>query len=290
MLGRLHLRSALLLVAALSLALAPACQQVQEELDEQLGTAAPDLPGDGAPDGGDGGAPADGADGADGSAPAPQDAGPLGANATLYLRGDLPRAVIEVDAVEGSEPSGEALSHLRSTFGSVADKPDGVEVRRSDTFAASGERYSTADLRALEDRHRQTSSGGGTASLYVLVVNGESANNENALGVAYSASAFAIFRDKIEEAAGLIGSASTIERAVMVHELGHVLRLVNIGYESPRNREDPEHPHHSTHEDSVMFWAVESDLISQVLDGPPPDTFDSADRADLEDIKAGRLG
>lgn len=279
-------RAALFVAAALSLAVAPACEQVQEELDEQLGTAAPNLSGDGA-NGGD----ADGGteNGGDGPAVTGNDAGPLGANAQLYLRGDVPALTIEVDAVEGREPSGEALGHLRSTISGVSDKSD-VSQRPVETFGSTGERYSRGDLAALEEAHRDTGSTSDAASLYVLVVNGEFAGNPNALGVAYSASAFAVFRDKIESAAGLVGSPSTVERAVVVHELGHLLRLVNIGYDSPRDREDPEYPNHSQNRDSVMFWAVESDLISQVLGGPPPDTFDDADRADLEDIKAGDLG
>lgn len=282
----------LLLVAALSLGVSPACEQAQEELDERLGTAAPDLPGGEANGSSDGDNGADGATGTgeDGGPTATgNDDGPLGANAQLYLGGDVPALTIEVDAVEGREPSGEALGHLRGTTSSVSDKAN-VAQRPIESVAKTKDRYSRGDLTALEDAHRDTGSTSDAASLYVLVVNGEFAGNSNALGVAYSASAFAIFRDKVEEAAGLVGSPSRIERSVLVHELGHVLRLVNIGYDSPRNREDAEHPNHSTNEDSVMFWAVESDLISQVLSGPPPDSFDDADRADLEDIKAGHLG
>lgn len=279
------MRTALLVGATLLSAVAPACEQVQEELDEGLGTAAPEVPGAGA-DGGDGAGGMENGDG--GPAATGNDAGPLGANAQLYLLGDVPSLTIEVDAVEGSEPSGEALGHLRTTLSSVSEAD--VGQRPVETFGKTKDRYSRGDLAALEDAHRDTASTGEATSLYVLVVNGSFGENENALGVAYSASAFAIFRDKVESTGGLIGSPSRIERAVLVHELGHVLRLVNIGYDSPRGREDPEHPNHSQNEDSVMFWAVESDLISQVLGGPPPDTFDDADRADLEDIKAGRLG
>jgi hypothetical protein len=36
-----------------------------------------------------------------------------------------------------------------------------------------------------------------------------------------------------------------------------------------------------------MHWAVESDLISQVLGGGVPTDFDAQDRADLARIRAG---
>jgi hypothetical protein len=53
------------------------------------------------------------------------------------------------------------------------------------------------------------------------------------------------------------------------------------------NRDDPDHPGHSTNPHSVMYWAVETDLVAQVLDGPPPVSFDAADQADLQKIHAG---
>jgi hypothetical protein len=66
---------------------------------------------------------------------------------------------------------------------------------------------------------------------------------------------------------------------VATHELGHLLGLVDLVLDT--GREDPEHPGHSRSRDSVMFWAVESDLIGSLLGGGPPTVFDAADRADL---------
>ena len=217
------------------------------------------------------------------------DDGDVGDNALIYLRDDVPRLVIEVDAVEGKEPSDASLDHLRSVLASVLDKPGGIEVMPTEAIGGAEDRYSTGDLRAVEERRRDTSSDGESASLYVLVVTGEFADDPHALGVAYSASSMAIFRDTVEEASGFLGSPERVERSVIVHEAGHMLGLVNIGYSSPREREDPEHPNHSSNEDSVMFWAVESDAIFQLLDGPGPDNFDEDDRDDLEDLKSGQL-
>jgi hypothetical protein len=36
-----------------------------------------------------------------------------------------------------------------------------------------------------------------------------------------------------------------------------------------------------------MYWAVESDLIGQLLDGGIPNDFDAQDRADLARIRQG---
>jgi hypothetical protein len=36
-----------------------------------------------------------------------------------------------------------------------------------------------------------------------------------------------------------------------------------------------------------MYWAVESSLVGQVLNGPPPREFDAADLADLDALRNG---
>lgn len=224
----------------------------------------------------------------EGAASSP-DRGPVGAAALTYLRGDTPRLVIEVDAVEGREPTQGTVSHLRSSLASVLDKPAGIAVRSTETFRAPKSRYTAEDLLAVEDAHRQTRTSAQEASLYVLYLNGEFAEEDSVLGVSFSASAFAIFTDAVRAAASPLVPASDIERSVTLHEAGHLLRLVNIGYRSPRDREDPQHCNHSRNRGSVMFWAVESGLVTQVLAGPPPDRFDDADRGDLADMKDGRI-
>jgi len=259
----------------------------------------------GHPEGGssDGGAQASGScggvPGSSPSAPAPtaapapssNDKGAVGQNALAYLRSVYPRMVIEVDAASGREPNTATLEHVRSELDEVASKPDGISTSVS-TFKPSTDRYTIDDIRDLERRLRNTRTTGDTASLYVLFINGryEDGNeDEEVLGLAYSASGFAIFKDAIASVSSLLVPASAIERSVTLHEIGHILRLINIGYTSPRDHEDPDHPNHSSNRRSVMHWAVESDLISSVFGGPPPDTFDADDLADLADLKAGRL-
>lgn len=208
-----------------------------------------------------------------------------GADATAFLRGDRPRLVVEIDQVEGSELSGAAVDHLEAVLSSVLDKPGGIEVRSS-TFASDRSDYTQDDLLALEESHRETEMSDGAASMYVLVLNGQFRDRRGVLGVAYSGSSFAVF---VDEARRGIGNPAPIERALLVHEAGHLLALVNIGYDSPRDREDPDHPNHSMNEGSVMHWAVETTQVLGLLGEAPPDDFDAADRADLEDIKSGDI-
>jgi hypothetical protein len=80
----------------------------------------------------------------------------------------------------------------------------------------------------------------------------------------------------------LVGS-SGIESAVVTHEVGHLLGLVDLFLHT--GRQDPDHPGHSTDQNSVMYWAVESNLVADLLTGGPPKDFDNADLADLQTIR-----
>ena len=216
----------------------------------------------------------------------------LGRNTHLYLNREVPKLVVEIDAVKGYEPTTYALDTLRERLEAVVDKPGGVDLLQVKTFANSESTLTPADLRDLEKRNRDHYSSRNVMILYVLYVNGSFADDDEALGVAYDASAYAVFAQRIRDAAATpLVPAVSIEESVVVHEMGHVLSLVNIGYTSPRKHEDPEHENHSNNPDSVMYWAIDNVGVAGLLSGrpSPPTRFDNDDLADLSDLKSGKL-
>ena len=64
---------------------------------------------------------------------------------------------------------------------------------------------------------------------------------DSVLGVAVDASTVALFSDTIEEADGPFGrpSVEDVENSVLVHEVGHLLGLVNLVYQSPNRSRRP---------------------------------------------------
>lgn len=308
-------------LAAFLVLASTACDAAQEladragdaasEVADELQTLAPDQ------DGGDGDAPAgdgrtDGPDdpgsggdgGDDGSAPgAPEgpgsagatpvdDLGGVGANGRALLRPDRPAVVIEVDTQEDTTADRAALDHLVDELGRYADKPGGIRFEGGNSFASDRRSWSGTDIRAVAEANRSTRSSDDAVSLYLVYVRGEftsGGESTNAIGVATNASEIALFPEAWSGLGGLLGGSRAIERAVLVHELGHALGLVNLTYTSPIDHEDPDYPGHSRNEGSVMYWAVETSLIGQVFSGPPPDRFDDADATDLQGLRDGSL-
>ena len=74
-----------------------------------------------------------------------------------------------------------------------------------------------------------------------------------------------------------------------MHEAGHLLGLVNLVYTSPIDHEDPDNPGHSSNEDSVMYWAIESTSIGNFISGSIPDEFDDDDKFDLNGMADGSI-
>lgn len=194
---------------------------------------------------------------------------------------------IEIDYVSGYEPSSEAIDLLRQRINEVTDK-NSVTISQ-DSFGSTDTSYSLQEILDIESSQRTKFKDGDEFVIHILYLNGEFEDNENTLGLAYKGSSFAMFQEKIDDAAFLFISAQDIEKAVLVHEYGHLLGLVNMGYTSPHDHEDPEHPHHSNNEESVMYWAVESQDFYNQLDGEPPNNFDSYDLDDLNLMRQGKL-
>lgn len=211
------------------------------------------------------------------------DLGGLGALCRDYLRAR--RLVVEIDWEAGAEPAASARAHLiaalRQVTGAQVTLAGGQEV------AGSREVWSAQDLRATAAAHRSHYSTAEQPALYVLSVGGRF-EDEGALGVAHRASELAMFPRRIGRLSRLLGGDEAVQRAVLVHEAGHLLCLVNIGYTSAFAREDPEHPKHSNDRASVMHWAIDTSAVGQLFNGPPPDSFTAQDLADLQALKGGR--
>lgn len=211
--------------------------------------------------------------------PAP---GPVGAYAGFYLRpGESAAVLVQVLAQDGAAPRPETLDHVAAVLGRVSGKAVSVTTGGVDGGARQ---WRSEDLRALADA-AGTAQSPDQAVLTLLFLGGGSADNERAVGIAVRSDVAAVFADRVDEAAGVLGSRAAVEDAVTLHEVGHLLGLVDLVLDT--GREDPEHPGHSPNRDSVMYHAVESTLLGTLLSGGPPRDFDQADLDDLARIRGG---
>lgn len=207
----------------------------------------------------------------------------VGFFAPAVLRPDLStRVLVEVRSQPGAAPAGASLDHLQGVLAAVTGKP--VTVINGPGIAGGARDWSDAAVRA-EARAGTAVSADGTVVLRLLFLEGVFEGSAGVLGVAVRGDTAALFSDAISASGGLLSGSGPVETAVVVHEVGHLLGLVDIYLQT--GRADPGYPGHSSNPSSVMYWAVESSLIGSLLGEFPPTEFDQADLADLAAIRSG---
>lgn len=203
--------------------------------------------------------------------------------------------VIEVDYISTLTPRPEAINLLIQRVQKYCSKSQ-VTYKLSDQIEASDGIHEVDEITDMEDLYRDyyPDLKNKSLALYVLYLDGELLGSPSTLGLTYRGSSFAIFQGginaiEIPTLAALAGLGHVdFEKSVLVHELGHVLSLVNIGYQSDRDYEDPEHPHHSVHQGCVMYYGIETSAILNLISSgqiKPPSDFHADAQHDLQCLK-----
>lgn len=106
---------------------------------------------------------------------------------------------------------------------------------------------------------------------------------DNMLGVAYKNTSLAIFDGSISKISGAEGQPSrdAVHMAVIRHEIGHLLGLVNAGTEMQAAHQDLTHGNYCDNPDCLMHYTMErSDIAKVLMNGVVPD-FDENCKNDL---------
>lgn len=216
----------------------------------------------------------------------------LGDEAAFFVRATpYTRVVVEVGSTKSAVPRQAAIDQLTKVMKDLLDKPGGITVKVDAPVADVGHALTLDEVRAIEDASRTEFAQGDTAVFYYFVVS-ESSTDDSAqgkvLGYAYRPTSMVIFQKTIDAVSGGLGQPSrdVVESTVVVHELGHVLGLVNTGTAMQSPHEDTAHPKHDSNTKCIMYYANNSsELIANLIGGGVTPDFDAACRADLAAYK-----
>jgi hypothetical protein len=253
------------------------------------GDPMPGRPDAGAPDSG---TPGTGGPGDPNTPPEPQGS----ARIPAYLKASpYTRLVLEVDSSEGFSPRAGVETAVVDTLRAVVAKPGGVSVTRDQTLPRKGSTYewTQSELFQLADSTFTLPRAGDTVRMHVMFLDGQF-NGGQVLGLAWSSTHLVVFKETIERQcrSGLgatLGErvCEAAEQGVWVHELGHLLGLVNNGLPMAAPHQDADHPGHDSNDGCVMFWAFDTSssldkVARQLLGGEAVNLqFDDACKADL---------
>ena len=222
----------------------------------------------------------------------PEPKGIPGSLALACLQDDqFTSMIVEIDHEPGYRPMSSSTDMMLDRLNQVCNKPGGITVEYSEiNFNHDGD-WAADDVREQAWIHKSGDVMDSSVLRWQLMFPSGEYSEDGVLGVAVDGSSIALFSDTIEEADGPFGrpSVEDVENSVVVHEVGHLLGLVNLVYTSPADHEDPEHPGHSNNEDSVMYWAVNSADLSNIFFGSLPNEFDQDDLNDMAGMADGSI-
>ena len=184
-----------------------------------------------------------------------------------YIRGNAHKSlVIEIDSVEYVDPiNKQDIELLEKILSKIIDKPKGIKhIMSSTDIPLKKEQYSIADIYDIIEENRSIKKE--QLSLYVLYLNGSYVNDSTA-GLSLNDGVIVVFRDHVKK---------NYDKAILMHEIGHQLGLVNGGIEQQRIHEDKNHQWHDANNVCVMYYRLTNHLNYLF------------DKQCLEDIKAVR--
>ncbi|HCI69988.1 MAG: peptidase [Bacteroidetes bacterium] len=192
--------------------------------------------------------------------------------------------IIEVDYVDGFQPTQGALNNLRSFLQSRLNKTS-VSISLDDEIPSPGNSpYSAQEAFDIEKEFRDTYTEGNTIAAYFLILDGQF-EQENVLGFAYFNTSMALLGGTIANNSGGFGQPSreTVETTVLQHEFGHILGLVGNGTPTVQDHQDEANGAHCDVDSCLMYFAVRtSDFTSNLMGGNVPEL----DAQCIQDLQA----
>jgi predicted Zn-dependent protease len=195
--------------------------------------------------------------------------------------------VIEALYVSGFQPTAQTLNNLKSFMEARLNKPGGITIVQREIASPGGTPYDINEIAGIETLNRTKYNNGNVLALYLLFVDGKSSTDTDSsfiLGTAYRNTSFVMFENSVKTLSDGVGepNRTDLETTVILHELCHLLGLVNLGSPMQTEHVDEAHDKHCDNENCLMFWKTEnSNVVSMMLGGNVP-SLDAHCIADLQ--------
>jgi predicted Zn-dependent protease len=182
----------------------------------------------------------------------------FGASARDFLSSEQYTSLkIEVQYMAGYKPDEQALRNLHLFLARYLNKPAGIFINTKEIDAVADTVMNHQDLVALERRTRSEYTHKNTLAVHLVYTNGEYVN-PRILGLAYQNTSAVIFGKMIQKHSGRIGQPdrTKLETTVLLHEMGHLLGLINKGTDMQSDHKDDDHESHCSNKDCLMYYSI----------------------------------
>lgn len=191
---------------------------------------------------------------------------------------------VEVQYMEGYKPSDVAITQLLHFLYKHLNKPEGIFIRTKEIAATTDTILSSKDILAIEQLNRTAYSTPTQLAIYILITNGRQVNN-HLLGLAYRNTSVVLLGDKIKDYSYSTRkiTRSKLEATILLHEVCHLLGLVNSGSPMQQDHKDAELGRHCNNKKCLMYYApAKENPYIYLINSKVPDL----DKECLEDLIA----
>ncbi|MCC5938362.1 MAG: hypothetical protein JJU34_13875 [Lunatimonas sp.] len=197
------------------------------------------------------------------------------------------RLEIEMVYMSGFRPTNQMVGEMVAFLEEHTNKPDGIIFREREIPAGGQQSYTVQELRDLEKEQRQRYNERNILTVFLLVVDGYFSQDDEesfALGAAYQSTSMVLFGRRIAENSGILRrpGRAMLETTVVLHEIGHLMGLVNNGTDMVEDHEDEENESHCDNASCLMYWAVETNRVFGMMETSIP----QLDQKCRDDIRA----
>ena len=178
---------------------------------------------------------------------------------------------IEIQYMPGYAPDTVSVNSLVNFLQQYLNKPNGIEFYMKQIPSAGKEVLSLTEAVSIEKQYRTIFTGGSIIGAHILITDGHYTTPE-IYGTSYWNTSFCVFGETVKNNSDGPGEVSRADlmAAVLEHEFGHLLGLVNQGSSMQSDHVDPAHGPHCINPDCLMFYGIENAVFPGASGAPPP--------------------
>jgi hypothetical protein len=177
--------------------------------------------------------------------------------------------VVEIEYVTGFQPSPISVDNLHTYLQGLLNKPKGIKMKVNPAGINSPNKqsYTLDDVSAIEANIRSVPISGSTLSVFIFFADAlyePDVRQGRTLGTKYRSTSIVMFEKTIQRYAGHTGQPSIdrLETSVLMHEMGHIMGLVNLGTPMQTQHEDTANKGHCADKNCLMYWALDDVILS----------------------------
>lgn len=178
---------------------------------------------------------------------------------------------LEIQYAPGMKPQDASINNLVNFLNSYLNKPGGITIAQKQVGSIGVATASTNDVVNFTDQNRSVYTDGNNIAVYLYFADADYATKD-VIGISYRNTAIALFEKTIQAKTGGLNQASRVkvESGTLMHEMGHLLGLVNNGTPMVKAHEDGSHQGHCSNSNCLMYYAIQTSGLMNALDNSIP--------------------